>query len=355
MKRSTAIIITLFLIAASAVSYAKPKPKSDRPAVIGYFLSVTPSKAEYPSARRAAGILTHICPTRCRISDGDGNVVFGKDNYIRAVARENGIHMQPLVTNGEFSQEVAHAFLNNPAARAKAIDGLLNMCREWKADSINIDLENIVAADRQALNDFMKELCDKFHAEKLGVTIDVAAKASDAPTAYWAGCYDYAFLGKICDMVMIMAYDEHWSGGHAGPIGSLPWVRKVMEYAVTVIPPEKLVLGVPFYGYDWPEGGKARSVSNTKAMKLIADKKLKLQWDNIGKSHWFEYTDESGVKRTVYFESQESLKHRIALAQELKLAGVSIWCLGNEDPAFWDLFARYREGKPVQWEVSSKR
>ena len=354
MKRGTAIIIALFLVAAIAHGSTKPRSKSERPAVIGYFLSVTPSKAEYPSARRAAGVLTHICPTRVAIADAEGNVKFGKDNYIIAVAKQNGIHMQPLVTNGEFSQEVGHAILSDPAKRTKVIDQLLNVCKEWKATSINIDLENIKADDRQLVNDFMKELCDKFHANHWGVTIDVAAKASDAPTAYWAGCYDYAYLGQVCDMVMIMAYDEHWSSGHAGPIGSLPWVRKVMEYALTVIPKEKLVLGVPFYGYDWPEKGKARSVNHVKVQKLLADKKIKLQWDNIGKSHWFEYTDDTGAKRTVYFESQNSLKARIALAQELKLAGISIWCLGNEDPEFWNLLARYREGKPVQWKATSK-
>lgn len=350
MKRTHLIlVIAASLIATSAFAAGKIKQvsKTDPPAVIAYFLSITPSKAEYPSARRAASVLTHICPTRVSIADVDGNVKYGMDNYIKAVAKDNGIAMVPLVTNGEFSLQVGHAILSDPAKRTRVVDQLLAAVKAWKGQGINIDLENIKADDRQNLNDFMQEMSDKFHAEKLGVTIDVAAKTSDAPTAYWAGCYDYAFLGKVCDMVMIMAYDEHWSGGHPGPVGSLPWVRKVTEYCLTVIPKEKLVLGVPFYGYDWPEGGKAKSTNCTKVAKLLADKKIKLQWDNIGKSHWFEYTDDTGVKRTVYFESQLSLKNRIALAQELKLAGISIWCLGNEDPEFWNLLAKYREGKPV--------
>ena len=346
MKYSRIIILAaVFVAALSIIVHGGSRRKPNRPAVIGYFFSITSSKSEYASARIAKDVLTHLCPTRVRIADGEGNVGFGKDNYIIALAKHNGIALLPLVTNGDFSQEVGHSILSDPAKRTKVIDQLLEVCRKWRAAGINVDLENVAAADRENLNAFMKELSDKFHAEKLAVTIDVAAKTRDAPEAYWAGCYDYEYLGKVCDMVMLMCYDEHWSGGHAGPIGSKPWVRRVLEYAVTVIPPEKLVLGVPFYGYDWPEKGRSRSVSWSRAQRILKEKDAKLQWDNIAKSHWFEYED--GAKRTIYFESAESLKHRIALAQEFKLAGISIWCLGNEDPEFWKLFAKYRAGKPI--------
>jgi len=350
MKTSRiALILAACLCAVSIIARGgtRSRHKTNRPAVIGYFFSITSSKSEYASARRAKRVLTHLCPTRVSIADAEGNVKFGKDNYIIALSKKNRIALLPLVTNGEFSQAVGHAILSDPAKRTKVIDQLLDVCRKWRAAGINVDLENIAAADRGLLNAFMKELSDKFHAKGLSVTIDVAAKTRDAPDAYWAGCYDYEFLGKCCDMVMLMCYDEHWSGGHAGPIGSKPWVRKVLEYSVTVIPREKLVLGVPFYGREWAEGGRSRSVSSTRGRKLLADTKAKLQWDNIAKCHWFEYTGDDGVKRTVYYETTESLKHRIALAQEFKLAGISIWCLGNEDPAFWNLFAQYRAGKRV--------
>lgn len=351
MKRSlTLILAAVCLVPVMVNAAAKPFPKSKGPDVIGYFMSVTASKAEYPSARRAAGVLTHLCPTRVSIYDADGTVRYGQDNYIRAIAKENDIAILPLVTNGDFSQAVGHDILTDPAKRTHVIDQLLNVCEDWEAPGINVDLENILASDRQTLNAFMQELSDAFHAKGLLVTIDVAAKSSDAPTASWAGCYDYPFLGKVCDMVMLMCYDEHWSGGKPGPVGSIPWIRKVLEYTVSVIPKEKVVLGVPFYGYDWPETGKAKSTNSTKVAKLLADKKIKPQWDNIGKSHWLEYLDDAGLKRTVYYESMLSMKHRIALAQEFKLGGISIWCLGDEDPEFWTLLAKYREGKPVQWK-----
>ena len=350
MKYSRIVIIAALFVAAACIitqGGTRRKHKPNRPAVIGYFMSITSSKSEYPSARRAAKVLTHLCPTRVAIADTEGNVKFGKDNYIIALCKENGIALLPLAVNGEFSKEIGHAILSDPAKRTKVIAQLLDITHKWRAPGINIDLEDIDYTDRQNLNDFMQELSDKFHAEGLAVTIDVAAKTQDAPGASWAGCYDYEFLGKCCDMVMLMCYDEHWSSGHAGPIGSKPWVRKVLQYTVSVIPPEKVVLGVPFYGREWAENGRSRSVSSTRGQKLLADTKAKLQWDNIAKCHWFEYTDDAGVKRTVYFESEESLKHRIALAQEFKLAGISIWCLGNEDPDFWKLLAQYRAGKKV--------
>lgn len=350
MKRRTCIGIMMLVAGLLVIVYGNTQgtsgyPKKNR-LVIGYFLSLTASRAEYPSARRASDVLTHLCPTRVAIADTEGNVRFGKDNYLIALAEREGITIWPLVTNGEFSKEIAHAVLSDPAKRTKVIDQLLEVCRKWKAPGVNIDLENIDADQRQNLNAFMQELCDRFHEKGLVVTIDVAAKTRDAPEASWAGVYDYAFLGKCCDLVMLMCYDEHWSGGSPGPIGSKPWVRRVLEYATSVIPREKVVLGVPFYGYDWPEKGRARSVNHKSVTKIIEEKKPTIRWDNVAKSHWFEYQD-GDVKRTVYYETPLSMKHRIALAQEFGVAGISIWCLGNENPEFWKLLADYRKGRPV--------
>ncbi len=78
--------------------------------------------------------------------------------------------------------------------------------------------------------------------------------------------------------------------------------------------------------------------------ELIAEKKPKLQWDNTAKYHWFKYEDDAGT-RTVWYEDPSSLVHKIALAQEFEVAGISIWRLGDEDPEYWKLLARYRKGE----------
>ena len=318
---------------------------SKRPMVMGWFLSPSDTRAQYKTIRENADVLTHVSPTRICIADAEGNVNRGKDNWLLAFAKKKGMAVLPLVANKDFDADIAHAVLSDPAKRTRVVDQLLAIVQDWGSTGINVDLENVEAADRPHLNAFMQELCDRFHENRLLVSIDVAAKTRDAPESYWAGAYDYAFLGKWCDFVILMCYDEHWSSGHPGPIGSKPWVRKCLEYATSVIPREKVVLGVPFYGYDWPEEGRARGYTSKGVCKLIAEKKPTLRWHNIWKYHWFEYQDDEGKKRTVWYEDPKSLEHKIALAQEFGLAGISIWRLGDEDADYWKLLAKYRQGR----------
>jgi len=313
--------------------------------VIGYFWSSgSGSKTHYTTARKNADVLTHLCPTRVAIADTDGNVKYGKDNWLIAFGKREGIAILPLVANKGFSREIAHAVLSDPAKRTKVINQLLDVVQEWRSPGINIDIENVEAADRERLNLFMEELCRTFHGKGLAVTIDVPAKTRDAPESYWAGAFDYRFLGRHCDLVLLMCYDEHWSSGKPGPIASKPWVRKCLEYATSVIPRHKVVLGVPFYGYDWPEEGRAKAYTTKGVTELAAEKKPKLRWDNTAKYHWFRYKDDTG-RREVWYEDPSSLAHKIALAQEFDVAGISIWRLGDEDPEYWNLLAKYREGE----------
>ncbi len=353
MNRTRYLILAALFAAVVILSRGNGKPMerklldSERH-VIGYFW--TPGsfdRSMYPCIRANHEILTHLCPTRVSIADAEGNVKYGKDNYLIAFAKEKGIKLLPLVTNGGFSKEVGHKVLSNPATRAKVIDQLLKVTEEWQAPGINIDIENIPKEDRHNLTAFMAELADKFHAKKLVVTIDVPAKTRDAPEAEWSGAYDYPALGKVCDQVMLMAYDEHWSGGSPGPVGSANWVRRVLEYATSVIPREKVVLGVPFYSREWWGKGKSKSHTSVTIDKLIAEVKPEIKWDDERKTHWFTYTDAEGVEHEVWFEDPDSLKYKAALAQEFGIAGISIWRLGNEHPGFWKVLAKYRKGEDV--------
>jgi len=336
--------IPILLVSLLILTREGAELMNKRPMVMGWFLSPHDTKSQYKTMRDNAHVLSHISPTRIAIADTEGNVKCGKDNYALAFAARNGIEVHPLVANRDFNREIAHAVLGDPAKRTKVVDQLLAIIQDWKCSGINVDLENLEAADRPHLNAFMKELCGRFHEHGLLVSIDVAAKTRDAPEAGWSGAYDYEFLGTCCDYVMLMCYDEHWSGGHPGPIGSKPWVRKVLEYTTGVIPHEKVVLGVPFYGYDWPEEGRARGYTSKTVNELIAEKKPTLRWDNTAKYHWFEYLDDNGNKRTVWYEDPKSMEHKIALAQEFGLAGISIWRLGDEDPEYWKLLGAYRSG-----------
>ena len=139
--------------------------------------------------------------------------------------------------------------------------------------------------------------------------------------------------------------DEHWSAGSPGPIASIPFVRAVLDYAVTVIPKEKIVLGMPFYGYDWPEKATASEVTAVKSQEMLKSLNIKPQWDSQAQSYWFKYETPEGGKRTVYYESARTLKTRLDIAREYGIAGVSIWRVGDETPDFFPPLKKYRDGK----------
>ena len=102
-----------------------------------------------------------------------------------------------------------------------------------------------------------------------------------------------------------MAYDQHYSGGPAGPIADLAWVNDVVTYAKTQIPTGKIILGVPLYGYDWA-GGRGTPVSWLQAFQLSRQYGVKPRFDGASQSPWFAYTDVAGRRHVVWFENGPS-------------------------------------------------
>jgi len=162
-------------------------------------------------------------------------------------------------------------------------------------------------------------------------------------------------LGQAVDRLRIMTYDYHWRGGGPGPVAPIYWVRAVADYAKTVVDPAKVVIGVPFYGYNWPPGGDAIAQTWTDINDLIQSNKLEVnlkESDSNGlvEENWITYGSRLG-RRTVYFATSRSLDAKIELVQQLDLAGIAIWRLGGEDPRNWQVI----RGKLVEDPFESQR
>ena len=123
-------------------------------------------------------------------------------------------------------------------------------------------------------------------------------------------------------------------------VAPLQNVRQVLDYAVTQIDPQKLFLGVPAYGYDWPlpfrQGiTRAQSISNQQAVAIAVREGAEIQYDEQAQSPWFRYTDESGVIHEVWFEDARSLSAKLRLIREYSLRGAGYWNLMRPDPQGW--------------------
>ena len=113
-------------------------------------------------------------------------------------------------------------------------------------------------------------------------------------------------------------------------VAPIPNVRAVLDYAVTEIPPAKILLGVPNYGYNWPlpfiQGTtKAESISNQRAIELAIPYGVEIQYDETAQSPYFHYTDTSGTVHEVWFEDARSMYAKLQLIAEYGFQGAGFW------------------------------
>lgn len=126
-------------------------------------------------------------------------------------------------------------------------------------------------------------------------------------------------------------------------VAPLNMVRRVVEYAVTEIPPQKIKLGIPNYGYDWPlpyERGvtRARTIGNIEAVQIAIEHGVDIQFDDVAQSPFFRYTEE-GIEHEVWFEDVRSIRAKFGLIQEFGLVGAGYWQLMQLFRANWLLMA----------------
>jgi spore germination protein YaaH len=247
-------------------------------------------------------------------------------------ANANGIKPLLMVGNN-FDGALAKTLLENSTYRANLINNITSALKTNNYRGVNIDFEGLYSSARTYLTTFMTELNNKIKPIGYVTAISVMAKTSDSPWLNYA--YDYAALGSVVDEFMIMTYDEHYPGGTPGSVASIGWVTNVLNYAMTVVPKEKILIGLAAYGYDWSSKGTT-SYSIAKCYSVAAAYGATVKWDDISKSKYFTYTDGVGVYHEVWFEDADSIGYKCDLVNQKDSSGVGIWRLGLENASFWN-------------------
>ena len=126
-----------------------------------------------------------------------------------------------------------------------------------------------------------------------------------------------------------MTYEWGYTYGPPMAVAPLDQVKAVLDYAVTQIPANKILMGLPNYGYDWllpyDERRPARSIGNYEAIALARKYGATIQFDEKAQSPWFRYYDSRGNQHEVWFEDARSYQEKLRLVQNMGLKGVSIW------------------------------
>jgi spore germination protein YaaH len=270
--------------------------------------------------------------------DGDGNIYGSGSAQVTRFAHEHGIKVMPIVANGEFDPDDAHDVFIDSHNQTRALDGLQWLVNNFGYDGINIDFENLYNADRNLFSGFMSNVYARIHRE-VGKTVTIALASKTREDYHgFAGPFDYAGLAPSFDYGVLMAYDQHYAGGEPGPVASLKWDEDVLKYVTQSIPASKLLLGLPFYGYNWnvTYGGWATPMSYNAIVKTVFAFGSGIQMDPASQTPSYTYQAPDGTHQ-IWFENSTSLGLKLQLAARYGLAGWGAWRGGMEDQNFWSL------------------
>lgn len=283
--------------------------------------------------------------------DQEGGLLPLDDGALLAEARRLGaaplMHLSTLTEAGQFSSQRAASLLEDPARQAALTDQVLATIAEKGYLGLDVDFEYLPAALREAYASFITALRERLAPLGLPVLAALAPKTRPDQPGLLYEAHDYALLGAAADYVLLMTYEWGYTYGPPMAVAPLPNVRQVLDYAVTVIPREKIYLGIPNYGYDWPlpfvQGEtRARSISNQEAVAIAVANGAEIQFDERAQSPWFRYTRE-GVEHQVWFEDARSMSAKLRLIQEYGLWGAGYWNLMRPYPQGWTVLnALYR-------------
>ena len=280
-----------------------------------------------------------------------GELIPPRDEGMIARALRYGVtpwmHRSTLTDQGNFSSELGLALLQDPQAQATLTANILRTMEEKNYQGLDVDFEFIGAAGAALYAEFIAALRQQLAPVGYEVVVALAPKVrADQPGTLYEG-HDYAALGAAADGVLLMTYEWGYTYGPPMAVAPIPSVRRVLDYAVSVIPREKIFMGVPTYGYDWPLPftpgvTRARSLSNPEAVELALIHGADIQYDAVAQAPFLVYTAE-GIAHEVWFEDARSIAAKLDLVAEYGFRGIGYWNLDRPFPQNWSLLnSRYR-------------
>ncbi|KKI88926.1 spore gernimation protein [Bacillus sp. SA1-12] len=293
--------------------------------------------------RELGDFLTYHSPFAYLINE-NGELQPVSDELMIAAARaENVVPMMSITnfTSTAAGSNLAHTILATPELRDRVITNMLRIMEQKGYRGVNIDYENVLPADRENYNQFLQLTVDRLHPRGYFVSTAVAPKVSATQAGLLYEAHDYEAHGRIADFVVLMTYEWGYRLGPPQAISPINQMRRVVEYARSVMPTEKIFLGFQIYARDWllphVQGQEAETFSTQEAVARAVNYGASIQYDNVTQSPFFRYVDEQGRSHEVWFEDARSAQAKFDLAKEFNLRGISYWALGYPYPSNWVL------------------
>lgn len=284
--------------------------------------------------------ITYLTPFTYGVTS-QGGLVVPDDGPLLAAAPQYGaqlwMHLSTLTDSGSFDSRLGGALLENETAQKALIDAVAANMVEKGYQGLDVDFEYLEGRQAAAYTAFIDALRQRLNPLGWPVIVALAPKSSAEQRGLLYEAHDYAALSHAANAVLLMTYEWGYTAGPPMAVAPLPQVRRVLDYALTEMAPEKIFLGVPTYGYDWPlpfrQGiTRAPSLSPQKALALARRYGAEIQYDETAQSPWFRYTAETGTVHEVWFEDARSSLAKLRLAAGNGLQGVGLWNLMRDAP-----------------------
>lgn len=277
-----------------------------------------------------------------------------EEQWMIEAARSSGtvptLTLTPLGPDGRFNNQLVSILVNQSDVQRNLTRNLIRVMTEKGYSGVNFDFEYIMAEDRDQYTALVDRTRSILNPLGYQVSVALAPKYSDNQPGLLYEGMDYAGLGQAANSVLLMTYEWGYTYGEPMAVAPIDEVRRVVEYAVSRIPSEKISLGVPNYGYDWPlpyERGvtRARTLGNVEAVQLAIFYGVPIQFDEEAQSPFFRYW-QYGVEHEVWFEDVRSYDAKFRLAAQFGLRGIGVWQIMQLFRAGWELLAdRFTIGK----------
>ena len=247
--------------------------------------------------------------------------------------------LTPFGADGNFNNNLISQIVYNDVAKYTLIGNLLTEMNDKGYQGLDIDFEYIKAEDRDAFTEFVQDVSYEMRQNGYTVSIALAPKTSATQQGLLYQGKDYASLGAATDHSLIMTYEWGYTYGPPMAVAPIDKVRQVVAYAVTEISANKINLGIPNYGYDWPlpyvrNQTAATTIGNAEAVQIAIENNVPIQFDETAQSPYFTYV-KNGITHEVWFEDVRSMQAKFDLIKEYNLRGMSYWTIMKWWRANW--------------------
>lgn len=295
-----------------------------------------------------------LSPTWFYLNDNNGNIQsLASSDYVN-YCHQNGIEVWALISNLENEEVNTTSVLTRTSTRDYLTNQIIAAAIEYDLDGINLDFEELSVEVGDAYIQFIRELSLKCKNNGIVLSVD-----NYVPTSYTA-FYNRREQAVFADYVVIMGYDEHYAGSEeAGSGASIGFVTKGVDDTLAEVPPEQVILGMPFYTRVWectpkenisdseqadenfiPYTVTSQAVGMSESENRLTTNNVEAIWSEEDGQYYGEYQID-GLTYRIWVENEASMEPRLSLMKDRGLAGASFWKLGLEKSSIWDIIIKY--------------